>query len=129
MVIIIAKLKIHVITSYSIHYTKLYERWDGQPYTSSTPSGFAENESEMEYGKARNVHFYFVTWNIYPYGTFGKYGITADVGNETTIDYYRASRLKLHQPKMKLPSGINMRSILWCGKPDLCHLKMSALIV
>jgi hypothetical protein len=45
----------------------------------------------MAYGKARNVHFYVVTWNIYPYGVDGKYGITADFRNETTIDYYRAS--------------------------------------
>jgi hypothetical protein len=45
----------------------------------------------MAYGKARNVRFYLVTWNIYPYGVDGRYGITADFRNQTTIDYYRAS--------------------------------------
>jgi len=45
----------------------------------------------MKYGKDRNINFYIITWNIYVYGTGGKYGITDDIGNETTRDYYRKS--------------------------------------
>jgi hypothetical protein len=45
----------------------------------------------MRYGKERNVDFYFVTWNIFVYGTRGKYGITEDINNATTIDYFRKS--------------------------------------
>jgi hypothetical protein len=51
----------------------------------------------MEYGKARNVHFYVVTWNIYPYGIDSKHGITADFRNPITIDYYRASVRQLFE--------------------------------
>ncbi len=45
----------------------------------------------MRYGKERNVDFYVVTWNIFTNGTYGKYGITDDIDNETTIDYFRKS--------------------------------------
>ncbi len=45
----------------------------------------------MAYGKSRNVDFYWVTWNIFDYGVDGKYGITDDPNNETTIDYFRTS--------------------------------------
>jgi hypothetical protein len=45
----------------------------------------------MRYGKHRNVDFYFVTWNIFVYGTGGKYGITDAISNPTTIDYFRKS--------------------------------------
>jgi hypothetical protein len=45
----------------------------------------------MEYGKSRNVDFYFVTWNIFTYGTGAQYGITDDFRNPTTIDYFRKS--------------------------------------
>lgn len=45
----------------------------------------------MSYGKSRNVDFYFVTWNIYAYGTEGKYGIDNSIHNEATIDYFRES--------------------------------------
>ncbi|UCG46030.1 MAG: hypothetical protein JSU94_11060 [Phycisphaerales bacterium] len=40
----------------------------------------------MRYGRDRNVDFYFVTWNIFVNGTDGKYGITDDIDNPTTID-------------------------------------------
>ncbi len=43
----------------------------------------------MSYAKARNIDFYIITWNIYTYGIDGKYGITDDMDNETTKDYYR----------------------------------------
>lgn len=45
----------------------------------------------MAYGKSRNVDFYVITWNIFTYGVDGKYGITNDPKNETTIDYFRKS--------------------------------------
>ncbi len=45
----------------------------------------------MAYGKSRNIDFYVVTWNIFVNGTGGKYGITDDINNETTRDYFRKS--------------------------------------
>lgn len=45
----------------------------------------------MAYGKSRNISFYFVTWNIFTNGTFGQYGITDQVDNKTTRDYFRKS--------------------------------------
>ncbi len=45
----------------------------------------------MDYGKSRNVDFYVVTWNIFVNGTGGKYGITDEINNETTRDYFRKS--------------------------------------
>lgn len=45
----------------------------------------------MAYGKSRNVDFYFVTWNIFVNGTDGKYGITDDINNDVTRDYFRKS--------------------------------------
>jgi hypothetical protein len=45
----------------------------------------------MAYGKSRNIDFYVVTWNIFVYGTEGKYGITDDMDNEITTDYFRKS--------------------------------------
>jgi len=45
----------------------------------------------MAYAKGRNIDVYIVTWNIYTYGTEGKYGITDDLANSTTKDYYRKS--------------------------------------
>ncbi len=43
----------------------------------------------MAYGKSRNIDFYVVTWNIFVYGTGGKYGITDEMDNPTTKDYFR----------------------------------------
>lgn len=45
----------------------------------------------MAYGKSRNVDFYVVTWNIFVNGTDGKYGITDDIDNAVTRDYFRKS--------------------------------------
>jgi hypothetical protein len=45
----------------------------------------------MAYGKSRNVDFYVITWNIFVNGTDGKYGITDDIENEITRDYFRKS--------------------------------------
>ena len=48
-------------------------------------------KSVMEYAHSRGIEFYIMTWNIYTYGEHGKYGITTDVNNDTTRDYYRKS--------------------------------------
>lgn len=45
----------------------------------------------MTYGKSRNIDFYFITWNIFTDGTFGQYGITDDIENPVTRDYFRKS--------------------------------------
>ena len=45
----------------------------------------------MAYGKDRNVDFYVVTWNIFVNGTEGKYGISDNIENEITRDYFRKS--------------------------------------
>ncbi|QCW99550.1 carbohydrate-binding family 6 protein [Aggregatimonas sangjinii] len=48
-------------------------------------------KSVMAYGKQRNIDFHLITWNIFDYGTEGKYGITDEMDNEVTKDYYRKS--------------------------------------
>lgn len=45
----------------------------------------------MRYGADRNIDFYIMTWNVYTYGTAGKYGITDSFRDERTIDYFRSS--------------------------------------
>lgn len=45
----------------------------------------------MQYGHDRGIAFYWFTWNIFTNGTQGKYGITDQQDNETTIAYMRAS--------------------------------------
>lgn len=45
----------------------------------------------MAYGKTRNIDFHVITWNIFNYGTQGKYGITDRIDHEMTKDYFRKS--------------------------------------
>jgi hypothetical protein len=45
----------------------------------------------MKYAAERNIRFYIMTWNIYPTGIDGRYGITDDMNNRVTRDYYRKS--------------------------------------
>ncbi|WP_445736601.1 glycoside hydrolase family 20 zincin-like fold domain-containing protein [Mariniflexile sp.] len=45
----------------------------------------------MAYGKERNIDFHFITWNIFDYGTDGKYGITDKMDNDITKNYFRKS--------------------------------------
>ena len=45
----------------------------------------------MAYGKARNIDFHIITWNIFDYGIQGKYGITDKIDNDITKDYFRKS--------------------------------------
>ncbi len=47
--------------------------------------------SVMRYGKERNVDFFIITWNVFVYGTDGKYGITDNYENPVTVDYFRKS--------------------------------------
>jgi hypothetical protein len=77
----------------------------------------------MAYGKSRNVDFYFVTWNIFTYGTGGKYGITDDYRNATTVDYFRCSvrQMFLTYPDLAgigLTTGENMPGANFQAKED-----------
>lgn len=45
----------------------------------------------MTYAKDRNVDFYIITWNIFTNGTGGKYGITDEIDNPVTKDYFKQS--------------------------------------
>jgi hypothetical protein len=77
----------------------------------------------MAYGKSRNVDFYFVTWNIFTYGTGGKYGITDDYRNKTTVDYFRRSVHQLFRtyPDLAgvgLTTGENMPGADFQAKED-----------
>ena len=51
----------------------------------------------MAYAHDRGIEFYIVTWNVFTYGTFGQYGITDSMENETTKDYLRKSVRSLFQ--------------------------------
>ena len=45
----------------------------------------------MQYAHDRGIEVYLFTWNIFVWGAEGKYGITSDQSNPTTIDYFRKS--------------------------------------
>ncbi len=67
----------------------------------------------MAYGKQRNVQFFVLTWNIFVYGTDGKYGITDKLENPVTTDYFRQSvkQMVLTYPDLAgigLTTGENM---------------------
>ncbi len=67
----------------------------------------------MKYGKEHNVDFYIITWNIFDYGIENKYGITDEIHNETTRDYFKKSveAMVLTYPDLKgigLTTGENM---------------------
>lgn len=67
----------------------------------------------MAYGKSRNVDFYVITWNIFVNGTEGKYGITDDIDNPITRNYFRKSvkQMFVTYPDLKgigLTTGENM---------------------
>ena len=77
----------------------------------------------MRYGKERNVDFYVVTWNIFVNGTEGRYGITDDIDNETTVDYFRQSvkQMFLIYPDLKgigLTTGENMHGASFEAKEN-----------
>jgi len=67
----------------------------------------------MAYGKQRNVQFFVLTWNIFVYGTDGKYGITDKLENPITTDYFQKSikQMVLTYPDLAgigLTTGENM---------------------
>lgn len=67
----------------------------------------------MAYGKERNVQFFILTWNIFVYGTDGKYGITDKLENPITTDYFQKSikQMVLTYPDLAgigLTTGENM---------------------
>lgn len=77
----------------------------------------------MRYAKDRNIDFYVITWNVYTYGVDGKYGITDDLGNERTIDYFRKSVRELLRtyPLLRgigLTTGENMPDEEFQAKED-----------
>ena len=77
----------------------------------------------MCYAKDRNVDFYVVTWNIFVNGTEGKYGITDDIDNKTTIDYFRKSvrQMFLTYPDLAgigLTTGENIPNATFQQKED-----------
>jgi len=77
----------------------------------------------MAYGKNRNVDFYVVTWNIFVNGTNGKYGITDDIDNEITRDYFRKSvkQMFVAYPDLAgigLTTGENMHGSDFTKKED-----------
>jgi len=77
----------------------------------------------MQYAKDRNVVFYVVTWNIFDYGTDGKYGITDSINNATTIDYFRKSVKQMfltypHLAGVGLTTGENMHGAGFEQKED-----------
>jgi hypothetical protein len=80
----------------------------------------------MAYGKSRNVDFYFITWNIFINGTEGKYGITDEVSNPITRDYFRQSvkQMFLTYPDLKgigLTTGENMYGASFQEKEDWAY--------
>lgn len=80
----------------------------------------------MAYGKSRNVDFYVITWNIFVNGTDGKYGITDDIDNEVTRDYFRKSvtQMFLTYPDLQgigLTTGENMHNSSSVEKEDWAY--------
>ncbi len=77
----------------------------------------------MRYGKERNVDFYFVTWNIFDYGTEQQYEIDEDINNPITADYFRQSvkQLFLTYPDLKgigITAGEHMPNVSAQEKED-----------
>lgn len=69
----------------------------------------------MAYAKSRNIDFYIVTWNIFTGGAHGKSGITDDIDNDITRDYFRKTvkQMFLTYPDLAgigLTTGENMKN-------------------
>jgi hypothetical protein len=80
----------------------------------------------MAYGKSRNVDFFIITWNIFTYGAKGKYGITDELVNETTRDYFRESVKQMYftYPDLAgigLTAGENMQEHTFEEKEDWAY--------
>ena len=77
----------------------------------------------MQYAHERNIDFYIVTWNVFTYGTGGKYGITDAIDNPVTVDYFRKSVAALFRtyPLLRgigLTTGENMGEADFQAKED-----------
>ncbi len=77
----------------------------------------------MKYARSRNVGFYIITWNIFTNGTEGKHGITDDIDNPVTRDYFRKSvkQLFVTYPDLAgigLTTGENMKGANFKEKED-----------
>jgi len=80
----------------------------------------------MRYAQERNIDFYVITWNIFTNGTFGKYGITDEIDNPITRDYFRKSvrQMFLTYPDLKgigLTTGENMYGSSFEEKEDWAY--------
>lgn len=80
----------------------------------------------MAYAKNRNVTFYVVTWNIFVNGTDGKYGITDEIDNEVTRDYFKQSvkaMLKTYPDLggIGITTGENMHNVPFNDKEDWAY--------
>jgi hypothetical protein len=89
----------------------------------------------MQYAADRNIRFYVVTWNVFTYGVDGKYGITDDLANPKTIDYFRASVREMFRTYPLLAgigvtAGENMgdASAYYSGGTDSFHAKENWLL-
>jgi hypothetical protein len=70
----------------------------------------------MQYAHDRGIDIYLFTWNIFVFGTDGKYGITSAQDNLTTIDYFRKSvaQTLITYPLLKgigITAGENMQKL------------------
>jgi hypothetical protein len=70
----------------------------------------------MQYAHDRGIDVYLFTWNIFVFGTDGKYGITSAQDNTNTIDYFRKSvtQTLLTYPLLKgigITGGENMQKL------------------
>ena len=68
----------------------------------------------MTYANNRGIEVYWFTWNVFTYGTGGKYGITDSLANTNTRDYFRKSvrETVLTYPRLAgigVTAGENMR--------------------
>jgi hypothetical protein len=77
----------------------------------------------MRYAKGRNIDFYVVTWNIFVNGTNGQYGITDEIENPVTRDYFRKSvkQMFITYPDLAgigLTTGENMHNADFGEKED-----------
>lgn len=80
----------------------------------------------MAYAKTRNIKFSIITWNVFTNGTEGKYGITDDLENEVTRDYFRKSIKALFRsyPELAgigLTTGENMHGKTFEEKEDWAY--------
>ncbi|MFC1761767.1 carbohydrate-binding family 6 protein [Planctomycetota bacterium] len=80
-------------------------------------------QAVMQYAQNRGISFYWFTWNTFVWGAEGKYGITADLKNEKTKQYYRQCVLETFKTYpllagIGLTAGENMRNVKTAQKED-----------